>query len=125
MKVLKRFVRVLTLVSAGLAAIVFPITLFAMQGMSRIGLQEAMLMLGLYLFQPVSIALIFLVSFGRFAQGRSRQVARAFIAFNASFLLAIAALLAAGVFQGTPWLPVVFAVPSLLCLLTLCMRAGR
>ena len=118
MHVLQKIIRALTLVSAGLAALIFPVTLFAIQGMSRIGFEEVVFMLSIYLVHPVSIVLIFLVSLRKIAPGRPRHRATGFIAFNALYLLVMAALIRAGVFGGDAWLPLVFAVPSFLFLLS-------
>ena len=117
MNVLQKILWALTLTSAGLAAIIFPVALFAIQGMSRIGFEEVVFILSIYLVHPVSIALIFLVSFRKIAPGRPRRRAIGFIAFNALCLLAMATLIRAGVFGGDAWLPLVFAVPSFLFLL--------
>ena len=117
MLVLQKIIRVLTLASAGLAAIIFPVTLFAVQGMSRIGIEEAAFILSLYLVHPVSIALIFLVCFEKIAPGRRRHLATGCVALNALCLLAMATLISAGVFKGDSWLPLAFAVPSFLYLL--------
>ena len=109
--------RALTLACAGLAAVIFPVTLFAIQGMSRIGLEEVVFMLSLYLVHPTSIALIFLVCFKKIAPGRPIRMATGFVGFNALCLLAMSALIRAEVFSGDSWLPLVFAVPSFLFLL--------
>ena len=121
MKFLQKTLRVLTLASAGLAALIFPVTLFALQGMGRIGLEEVALMLSLYLIQPVSIVLIFLVCLEKIAPGRPREMATGFVAFNALCLLVISALISGGVFKGDSLLPFLFAVPSLLFLLNTCI----
>lgn len=123
MMILQKILRLLTLATAGLAALVFPFTLFAMQGMSRIGLEEAVFMLVLYLIHPVSIVLIFLVCLEKIAPGRRRRMATGIVAFNASCLLAISALIGAGVYKGDAALPIVFAVPSILFLLNACITA--
>ena len=123
MKFLQKTLRVLTLVSAGLAALIFPVTLFALQGMGRIGLEEVATMLSLYVIQPVSIVLIFLVCLEKIAPGRLRRMATGFVAFNAVCLLAISALIGGGVFKGDSALPIVFAVPSFLFLLNACIPA--
>ena len=117
MNVVQRVLRALTLASAGLAAIIFPVTLFAIQGMSRIGLEEVLFVLSFYLVHPAAIALIFLVCFKKIAPGRPIRVATGFIGFNALCLLAMSALISASVFRGDSWLPLVFAVPSFLFLL--------
>lgn len=122
MNVLRKVLRGLTLASAGLAAVIFPVTLFAVQGMSRIGFEEVAFILSLYLVHPVSIALIFLVCFEKIAPGRPRRTATGIVAFNPLCLLAMATLIKAGVFKGDAWLPLVFAVPSLLFLLDSCIR---
>ena len=122
MNILHKVTWVLTLVSAGLAAVIFPITLFGIQGMGRIGFQEVATLLSLYLTQPVSIALIFLVYFEKIAPGRQRCIATGFVAFNAFCLLAMAALIGGGTFGGDFWLPLVFGIPSFLFLLNSCMR---
>ena len=117
MNVVQRVLRALTLASAGLAAIIFPVTLFAIQGMSRIGLEELVFVLSFYLVHPASIALIFLVCFKKIAPGRPIRMATGFIGFNALCLIAVSALISASVFSGDSWLPLAFAVPSFLFLL--------
>ena len=121
MKFLQKIIWGLTLVSAGLAALIFPVTLFALQGMGRIGLEEVAFMLVLYLIQPVSIVLIFLVCLGKFASVRLRRMATGIVAFNAVCLLAISALIGGGVLKGDAILPIVFAAPSFLFLLNACI----
>ncbi len=121
MKLLQKIIRALTLISTALAALIFPFTLFAMQGMGRIGLEEAVFMLVLYLIHPVSIVLIFLVCLEKIAPGRFRRMATGIVAFNALCLLAISALIGGGVFKGDAALPIVFAVPSFLFLLNACI----
>ena len=113
----RKALSVLTLASAGLAAIVFPMTLFAIQGMSRISFEVVAFILSLYLFHPMSLVLIFLVRFEKIAPGRRTRMATGFVAFNALCLLAIAALIRAGVFSGDAGLPLIFAIPSCLFLL--------
>ena len=117
MHLLRKVVSGLTLVSAGLAAIIFPITLFAIQGMSRISFEVVALILSFYLFHPMSLVLIFLVRFEKIAPGRRTRMATGFVAFNAFCLLALAALIRAGVFGGDAGLPLIFAIPSFLFLL--------
>ena len=117
MKVLDRTLRILTLATAGLAALIFPVTLFAIQGFGGLDLELITVLLTLYLLHPASIVLIFLLSFRKIPAGRPTAVATSVIALNALSLLATAALIQAGAFKGDMGLPVLFAVPSLLFLL--------
>ena len=117
MVVVQKILKVLTIGSASLAALIFPVTLFAIQGLGRINLEAVLFVLSLYLFQPVSIVLIFLVSFNRIVTGRSTRAATGVIAFNALFLLVIAALIQAEVYRGDAIIPLIVAVPSFLFLL--------
>ena len=109
--------RVLTLVTAGLAALIFPIMLFAIQGFGGFGFELVTVLLALYLLHPASIVLIFLASFRRMPAGRPATIARGVIALNALLLLATAVLIQAGIFKGDTVLPILFAVPSVLFLL--------
>ena len=105
------------LVTAGLAALIFPITLFGIQGMGRIGVEEVAFILTLYLIHPVSIALILLVCFRKIASGRARRMATGMVTCNALCQLTMAALIGGGIFRGDAWLPLVFGIPSFLFLL--------
>lgn len=107
----------MTLISAGLAALLFPVMLFAIQGLGDMDFEAVVFVLSLYLFHPVSLVLIFLVSFGKIAAGRPTRVATGFIALNAALLLAVAAMIQAGVIRGDSSLPVLIATPALLYLL--------
>lgn len=117
MNLTERVLRVLTLVTAGLAALIFPVMLFAIQGFGRLDLELIVVLVTLYLFHPVSLLLIFLGLFRKLAPGRPTQIATAVIALNALLLLATAALIQAGTFNGDTGIPIVFAVPSILFLL--------
>lgn len=117
MNLTERVLRVLTLVTAGLAALVFPVMLFAIQGFGGLDLELIVVLLTLYLFHPASIVLIFLALFRKLPPGRPTQIATAVIALNALLLLATAALIQAGAFNGDAGIPVLFAVPSILFLL--------
>ena len=117
MKVVETVLRVMTLVTAGLAALIFPVMLFAIQGFGGFGFELALVLLTLYLLHPASIVLIFLASFRKIPAGRPAAIARAVIALNALSLLATAALIQAGIFNGDTGLPILFAVPSILFLL--------
>ncbi len=101
---------------------IFPLILFGIQGMGRIGFEAVAVFMSIYLVHPVSIVLIFLVCTEKIGPGRGRQMAMGFVAFNALCLLALAALIGGGVFRGDSWLPLVFAVPSLLFLLNSWVR---
>ena len=57
------------------------------------------------------------VRFEKIAPGRRTRMATGFVAFNALCLLALAALIRAGVFGGDAGLPLIFAIPSFLFLL--------
>ena len=124
MNVVRKVLHVLTMVSAGLAALVVPLSLFAVQGMNRFGVEAVVFMLSLLVIQPASLVLIFLVGARKIPAGRPQCAVRAFVAFNALFLFAVAALLAMGVFPGDVSLPIILAVPSLLFLVTESVRAG-
>ena len=117
MKVVERVLRILTLATAGLAALIFPFMLFAIQGFGGFDLELITVLLTLYLLHPASILLIFLLSFGKIPSGRPATIAASVIALNALLLLATAALIQAGAFKGDTGLPILFAVPSLLFLL--------
>ena len=117
MKVAEKVLRVLTLVTAGLAALIFPVMLFAIQGFGGFGFELVLVLLTLYLLHPASIVLIFLASFRKIPAGRPAAIARAVIALNALSLLATAAVIQAGIFKGDTVLPILFAVPSILFLL--------
>lgn len=117
MKAVERILRVLTLVTAGLAALIFPVMLFAIQGFGGFDLELITVLLTLYLLHPASIVLIFLLSFRKIPSGRPATIATSVIALNALFLLATAALIQAGALKGDTGLPALFAVPSLLFLL--------
>ena len=117
MKFVERVLRVLTLVTAGLAALIFPVMLFAIQGFGGFSFELVTVLLTLYLLHPASIVLIFLASFRKIPAGRPAAIARAVIALNALSLLATAALIQAGIFNGDTVLPILFAVPSILFLL--------
>ena len=117
MDIARKTLRALTLATAGLAALVFPLMLFAIQGLGDMDFEAVVFVLSLYLFHPVSLVLIFLVSFGRIAAGRPTRVATAFIALNAALLLAVAATIQAGAIRGDSSLPVLIAAPALLYLL--------
>ena len=117
MNLTERVLRVLTLVTAGLAALIFPVMLFAIQGFGRLDLELIVILVTLYLFHPVSLLLIFLALFRKLPPGRPTQIATAVIALNALLLLATAALIQAGTFNGDTGIPIVFAVPSILFLL--------
>lgn len=113
----ERVLRVLTLVTAGLAALIFPVMLFAIQGFGGLDLELIVVLLTLYLFHPASIVLIFLALFRKLPPGRPTRIATAVIALNALLLLATAALIQAGTFNGDTGIPILFAVPSVLFLL--------
>ncbi len=116
-EIAQKVLRVLTLVTAGLAALVFPVMLFAIQGLGEIDVEAVLFLLSFYLTHPVSIALIFLVSFGKIASGRGTNVATGIVGLNVLLLLAIAAIVQAGAFTGDSFVPLVVAVPSILFLL--------
>ena len=117
LRILHSVLRALTLVSAGLAALVFPVTLFAIQGIGEINVEAVLFVLSFYLTQPVSIALVFLVSFGKIAKGRWTNVATGIVGLNAALLLAMAVVVQAAVFRGDASVPLMVAVPSILFLL--------
>ena len=117
MEIARKTLRALTLASAGLAALVFPVMLFAIQELGDMDFEALVFVLSLYVFHPVSLVLIFLVSFGRIAAGRPTRVATAFIALNALLLLAVAAMIQSGAIRGDSSLPVLIASPALLYLL--------
>ena len=117
MKFVERVLRVLTLLTAGLAALIFPIMLFAIQGFGGFSFELVTILLTLYLLHPASIVLIFLASFSKLPSGRPATIARGVIALNALLLLATAVLIQAGIFKGDTVLPILFAVPSILFLL--------
>ncbi len=117
MKFVERVLRVLTLVTAGLAALIFPVMLFAIQGFGGFSLELVTVLLTLYLLHPASIVLIFQASFRRIPAGRPATIARGVIALTALLLLATAVLIQAGIFKGDTVLPILFAVPSVLFLL--------
>jgi len=116
-KVVETVLRVLTLVTAGLAALIFPIMLFAIQGFGGFSFELVTVLLTLYLLHPASIVLIFLASFRKIPAGRPTTIARGVIALNALLLLATAALIAAGAIKGDTEIPLLFAAPSILFLL--------
>ena len=117
MEAARKVLRVLTLVSAGVAALVFPLMLFAIQGLGDMDFEAVVFVVALYLFHPVSLVLIFLVSFGKIASGRPTHVAAGFIALNALLLLAVAAMIQTGVIRGDAFVPILIAAPALLFLL--------
>ena len=115
----------MTLVTAGLAAIIFPVTLFALQGIGEFSPDVILAMLTLYLFQPASIVLIFLASFRKLPRGRPTQAALGVVSLNVLLLLATAGLIQSGTFKGDAELPVLLAVPSILFLLNSSVGAWR
>ena len=119
----QKILRTLTLASAGLASLVFPLMLFAIQGLGEIDLEAVVFLVSLYLFHPVSLVLIFLVLFGKIAAGRPTRLATGFIALNAVCQLAVAAIIQAGVIRGDSIIPILIAVPSFLYLLNCCIGA--
>ena len=118
MNIVRMVLRVLTLVSAGLATVVFPVMLFAIQGLGEIDFEAVVFLVTLYLIHPASLVLIFLASFGKIAAGRPVHVATGFIGLNALWLLAVAGIIQAGVIRGDSFLPILLAAPSFLYLLS-------
>ncbi len=125
MKLVEKVLRALTLATAGLAALIIPITLFALQGAGEFSFELVVFLLTLYLFHPASIVLIFLASFKKIPPGRRTQVATGVIALNVLLLLATATLIEASTFKGDPEIPILFAVPSILFLLNSSIGAWR
>ena len=117
MNLIEKALRILTLATAGLAGLVFPVMLFAIQGFGGLDFEMMWTLLTLYLIHPVSIALIFLASFKKTRSGRATQTATAVIALNAVLLLATGGLLQVGTLKGDPEIALVLAVPSVLFLL--------
>lgn len=125
MNFVETVLRVLTLTAAGLAALIFPILLFAVQGFGGLDFELIWILLTLYLFHPVSIVLIFLVSLRKLRPGRPTHIATSVIALNLLLLLATATLIQAGILKGDTGLPILFAIPSILFLLNSCIGARR
>ncbi len=121
----EKVLRALTLATAGLAALIFPVTLFALQVVGEFSLELIVFLLTLYLFHPVSIVLIILVWFKKLAPGRPTQIATSVIALNVLLLLAAATLIQGGAFKGDSAIPILFAVPSFLFLLQRSIGAWR
>ena len=117
MDIVQKVLKALTLLSAGLAAVVFPVMLFAIQGLGEIDFEAVVFLVSLYLIHPVSLVLIFLASFDRIGPGRPTHMASGFIALNALWLLAVAAIIQAGAIRGDSSIPILLAVPSFLYLL--------
>ena len=125
MNIVRKIVRLLTLVTAGIAALIFPLMLFAIQGFGGADFELIWTVLTLYLFHPVSIALILLASFGKLPAGRPMRIATTVVALNVLLLLATASLIQVGTFKGDTEIPVVIAVPSILFLLNSSLGARR
>lgn len=113
----RKTLRALTPASAGLAALMFPVMLFAIQGLGDMDFEAVVFVLSLYLFHALSLVLIFLVSFGKIAAGRPTCVATGFIALNTALPLAVAAVIQSGVIRGDSSLPVLIGASALLYLL--------
>ena len=117
MDIARKVLKVLTVMTAGLVALIFPVMLFAIQGLGEIDFEAVVFLLSLYLIHPVSLVLIFLASLGKIAEGRPARLATGFIALNAVCQLAVAAIIQAGVIRGDSIIPILIAVPSFLYLL--------
>ena len=117
MDIARKVLKVLTVMTAGLVALIFPVMLFAIQGLGEIDFEAVVFLLSLFLIHPVSLVLIFLASLGKIAEGRPARLATGFIALNAVCQLAVAAIIQAGVIRGDSIIPILIAVPSFLYLL--------
>ena len=123
MDIARKVLKVLTVMTAGLVALIFPVMLFAFQGLGEIDLEAVVFLVSLYLIHPVSLVLIFMASFGKIAEGRPAHLATGFIALNAVCQLAVAAIIQADVIRGDSIIPILIAVPSFLYLLNYCIDA--
>ena len=117
MRIVRKVLSALTLLTASLAAAIFPVMLFAIQGFGRMDLELVVTLVCIYLIHPIAIALILLVSVNRIAKERSRRRATGFIGLNLAVLLVLALSIRAGFIQGDWALPLAFALPSALFLL--------
>ena len=117
MNIVEKTLRVLTLVTAALAALVFPVMLFAIQGFGGPDFELIWTLLTLYLVHPASIVLIFLASFNKLPSGLPMQFATTVIALNVLLLLSTVTLIQADTLQGDPEIAILLAVPSILFLI--------
>ena len=117
MDTLQKLLRVLTLVTAGLLALIFPVMLLGIQGFGALDFELVLVVVSIYLLHPASLVLIFLKSFGRIAGGPWDNATLAIVRLNAVILLATAGAIQVGIFEGDAVLPVILAVPSMLFLL--------
>ena len=90
MKIAQKVLIALTLVSAGIAALLYPVMPFAIRGLGTIDLEAAVFLLTLYLLHPVALMSIFFSPFDKIAAGRFAHVATGFIVLNALWQFAVA-----------------------------------
>lgn len=117
MDTVQKVLKVLTLVTAGLLALIFPLMLFAIQGFGSLDFALVLVVVSIYLLHPASLVLIFLKSFGRIASEPWDNATLAIVRLNAVMLLATAGAIQVGIFEGDALLPSVLAIPSILFLL--------
>ena len=117
MDTVQKVLKVLTLVTAGLLALIFPLMLLGIQGFGALDFGLVLVVVSIYLLHPASLVLIFLKSFGRLATGPWHGASLAIVRLNAVMLLAMAGAILVGIFEGDAFLPAILAVPSMLFLL--------
>lgn len=130
MRFLLIVLKALLLTSAALAALLFPVMLFGLQGFGGFSLEMAMAVASLYVTHPIAIVLIFLLTLGKIRSRLTARVAAGVVVLNVVLLLAASAMIRIGIYSGDWELPLVIAIPSILFLLhqliaTVTTRAQR